>query len=214
MDEFVKLLSSNATVTNTILIVLVFAVLSLLSMFLVAFFQGREISFWPPKIGPKPRKTNVKNQIAKTSSLDPSAEKGTYISSSIDRDLKGETAIDDIKNVKETIHVTHFSGRIPNDEYINAMVEKIEKDGVDTIRIVPDDACQRIRDWIAKFKNLNHYTQKEAKTKSGFDMLILDRQKVRLYFPTTTDAVEFKRTLTFDDKEVADCFLKVFERLA
>jgi hypothetical protein len=54
MVEFFKWLSSTPTATTMMIIVVSVLSLSVIIVFLSAFFQGREISFWPPKIGIKP----------------------------------------------------------------------------------------------------------------------------------------------------------------
>lgn len=56
MNEFIKLLSDNPIVTIPIIFLVCFFIFT----YLYAFFQGREISFWPPKIGPL---TTPKKQI-------------------------------------------------------------------------------------------------------------------------------------------------------
>ena len=49
MDTIFELLNSSPIVAIFVLIIFLIIVL----IYLIAFFQGREISFWPPKIGPK-----------------------------------------------------------------------------------------------------------------------------------------------------------------
>ncbi len=70
MPELFKWLSSNPTATLVVIslfgILVVFAVL----IYLVAFFQGREISFWPPKIGEKPEKSKTKKINSKGKKTD------------------------------------------------------------------------------------------------------------------------------------------------
>jgi hypothetical protein len=65
MKEFFAWLSSNPSATTLLTIVLVVIAASVVLIYLVAFFQGREISLWPPKIGPKPatsaKKVNPEN---------------------------------------------------------------------------------------------------------------------------------------------------------
>ncbi len=213
MSELFKWLSANPTAANVFLYLAATVISSFLILFLAAFFQGREISLWPPKIGPKPVKPPQK---ISDPAADPAAAKegiggGTYITSSIDRDLKGETAIDDIRNAQETIHVTHFTGHIPDEEYVETMLEVIKRKSIDTVRAIPADLQNR--EWLEKFEALSSCTERRVKTNLGFDILIIDRQKVRLYFPVTKDALEFKRVMVFDDKEVADCFMVVFDRI-
>lgn len=57
MDEFFKWLSSNPVATNILLITFGLLVASIISIYVIAFFQGREISFWPPKIGARPTRS-------------------------------------------------------------------------------------------------------------------------------------------------------------
>lgn len=54
MDTFLELLSSNHLLTTTLVLSFGIIVTALVIMYLFAFFQGRSISFWPPKIGEKP----------------------------------------------------------------------------------------------------------------------------------------------------------------
>jgi hypothetical protein len=54
MDAFFSWLSSNPVVANVLIVALGAVVLSVVLIYLVAFFQGREVSFWPPKLGKKP----------------------------------------------------------------------------------------------------------------------------------------------------------------
>ncbi len=64
MDTFFIWLSTNPTAT--VFVGVLVATLALL--FLFAFFQGREIAFWPPKIGPRPL-TSDKNDNQLKSNL-------------------------------------------------------------------------------------------------------------------------------------------------
>lgn len=54
MDEILKFLSANSTAMNVFLILVSLFVVTIILMYVIAFFQGREITFWPPKIGEKP----------------------------------------------------------------------------------------------------------------------------------------------------------------
>lgn len=53
MNDFFTWLFSNSPISNGILILLGLCLIIIFSIYLVAFIQGREISFWPPKIGGK-----------------------------------------------------------------------------------------------------------------------------------------------------------------
>jgi eukaryotic-like serine/threonine-protein kinase len=52
MSQFLQWLAGNPVVTGALVVSLGVVVL----MYVVAFLQGREISFWPPKIGARPEK--------------------------------------------------------------------------------------------------------------------------------------------------------------
>lgn len=54
MDEIVSTLLGNATATAILFAVGITITIVSAILFVVAFFQGREVSFWPPKIGPRP----------------------------------------------------------------------------------------------------------------------------------------------------------------
>jgi len=56
MDEFFKWLSANSIAGMVVVIAFGLLVIAATVMYVVAFFQGREVTFWPPKIGPKPEK--------------------------------------------------------------------------------------------------------------------------------------------------------------
>jgi hypothetical protein len=54
MEELFKWLSVNSIASIVLLILFAGSIVSLLVTYLIAFFQGREISFYPPKLGPRP----------------------------------------------------------------------------------------------------------------------------------------------------------------
>ena len=55
MAEFFKWLS-NSPMTTVVFIVFIGALfISVTVLYIIAFFQGRAIFFWPPKIGQKPK---------------------------------------------------------------------------------------------------------------------------------------------------------------
>src|SRR6185436_17239792 len=54
MNEFIKWLSANQLTSIVLIIFVLLLATSLAVLYIVAFFQGRKVYFWPPKIGPKP----------------------------------------------------------------------------------------------------------------------------------------------------------------
>ncbi|MEI6499379.1 MAG: serine/threonine-protein kinase [bacterium] len=57
MAEFFIWLSSNPFATSALIVSFGVVVTAITMIYLVAFLQGRSISFWPPRIGEKPNKT-------------------------------------------------------------------------------------------------------------------------------------------------------------
>jgi CheY-like chemotaxis protein len=57
MDKFLSFLSQFPLALNILFFLLISLVLLIILFYLIAFIQGREISFWPPKIGKKVEKT-------------------------------------------------------------------------------------------------------------------------------------------------------------
>lgn len=68
MDEFLKLLAQYPLVLITTGILLGIIVLSVIIIFIMAFFQGREISFWPPKIGSRLSKQDKTQEVSEIKS--------------------------------------------------------------------------------------------------------------------------------------------------
>jgi serine/threonine-protein kinase len=62
MTDFFKWLSSNPIATNAFTIAVSVIVISIVLIYVVAFFQGRSISFWPPNIGERPGKLKEQNE--------------------------------------------------------------------------------------------------------------------------------------------------------
>jgi len=60
MNSFLQWLSTNTIATTILILAIGVLVPSIAALFIVAFIQGREISFWPPKIGKKPDTGNSK----------------------------------------------------------------------------------------------------------------------------------------------------------
>jgi nucleoside phosphorylase len=63
MDTLFQFLSSNPTVTVTLLVVLGGLILAIILIYIIAFAQGRPISFWPPKIGERPTNQKIPKVI-------------------------------------------------------------------------------------------------------------------------------------------------------
>jgi Na+-transporting methylmalonyl-CoA/oxaloacetate decarboxylase gamma subunit len=54
MNTFFDWLSNNSLATTAFIIIFALLFLLVIIVYLVSFFQGRSLSFWPPKIGERP----------------------------------------------------------------------------------------------------------------------------------------------------------------
>ena len=73
MDALLKWLSENPLVTNTLLFALSGLAIVIAILYVVAFFQGRDVSFWPPHIGHKPK--NSKSTLQRDDQAKPGVSK-------------------------------------------------------------------------------------------------------------------------------------------
>ncbi len=62
MNAFFIWLSANPLATNAFILTFSILIISISSIYLVAFFQGRAIYFWPPKIGERPSRSDVEEE--------------------------------------------------------------------------------------------------------------------------------------------------------
>jgi len=58
MTDFFQWLAGGSISSLIFIIVLGLVITGIILIYVVAFFQGREVSFWPPKISEKPKKEN------------------------------------------------------------------------------------------------------------------------------------------------------------
>ena len=65
MPDVMKALIENDYILFTMISLVFITVIAVVIMFLVAFYQGRSIGFWPPKIGEKRKETVVKSSDKK-----------------------------------------------------------------------------------------------------------------------------------------------------
>jgi serine/threonine protein kinase len=69
MTDFFQWLSNNPTATNVVIIAFGIVIISMTTIYIIAFFQGRSISFYPPSIGEKPNKAKNENTKENNSSI-------------------------------------------------------------------------------------------------------------------------------------------------
>src|SRR5438132_1646547 len=61
MQDFFQWLSGSSVATGVLVASFGAIVLAVIALYLAAFWQGRSVSFWPPKIGPKPSPSSANN---------------------------------------------------------------------------------------------------------------------------------------------------------
>ena len=78
MTDFFNWLSSNPIATTTVIVSFGVVITAVTIIYVIAFFQGRSISFWPPHIGEKPSKTrHEKSETAREKTHPPILQQGT-----------------------------------------------------------------------------------------------------------------------------------------
>lgn len=77
MDELIKALFANPTAGLVAGGLVAVGLLTLIGLHVIAFAQGREISLWPPEIGPRPKRDEPQDtMIANRPALSVSATAG------------------------------------------------------------------------------------------------------------------------------------------
>lgn len=72
MSEIMRIISSNQTLLIVFAFSFLILILSIVVIFVVAFFQNRDISFYPPRIGKKPSNNENKNKNIQKTTTDTS----------------------------------------------------------------------------------------------------------------------------------------------
>lgn len=97
MSEFFKWLSGNTVAATTLIVSFGVLITATISIYVIAFFQGREISFWPPRIGERPQKLKSKrpesitNKDVPTTKTSPIVGKGTVLTTASGSELTIES---------------------------------------------------------------------------------------------------------------------------
>ena len=106
MNELFHWPSTNPVATTAVIVLFCVVVVSLVVIYLIAFLQGREVSFWPPKIGTKSDEASKILPIAqpakgKTESLD-----GIWLS------LFEYGKMGNMNWINEEVHITYNNGLV------------------------------------------------------------------------------------------------------
>lgn len=79
MDEFLKLIAGNPQLAMISIVSLGIALASVSLIYLIAFLQGREVSFWPPKIGARPERGQSAFDSARDAQPNPIIQRGSLL---------------------------------------------------------------------------------------------------------------------------------------
>ena len=171
MNELIKLLSSTPSATSAIVILVSVIILSLIMMVLIAFFQGREIIFWPPKIGQHPIIIKNNSQVLQNEKNNLNNSNALGIAK-IKEGKTEEDFLEIIDKAKKELWLMHLSGydsvRIRFDDIMN-WCKKPETHSLKVMFINPENSellkslarnesdietySVMIRHMIKKFKN-------------------------------------------------------------
>jgi len=130
----------------------------------------------------------------------------------IKRDINFRHVIDDVKEAKEKIYATHFSQIIPTEDYSKVFEEILNTEKVSVTRIIPSDI--KNDDWLNGCRKHESYTEIKINQNLHFDILIIDKTKVRLFFPSTKDTTHYSKVVYFDNEDIALIFSTYFDRLS
>lgn len=142
MTDFFNWLSSNPLATNTIIISFAGLILALVFIYVVAFFQGRDISFWPPKIGQQPdwaKRLKGQNQATRADEK----KQATYLKSRTEFQPLGEQ----FATASEIVLVAVSGNSLFGPHY--ALLERKLKEGCKLRVVLLDPEGKAVKMWDA-----------------------------------------------------------------
>lgn len=132
MDKFFEWLTDNSVATDAFVVSFGLLFVTVLVIYIIAFAQGREISFWPPKLGTKPvalpRNLEIDAKEGfhshRRSQAAPSFEKGAVLETASGASIKLESNVyggasatlfrASYNNEKKVIVKVYWRGLVPN----------------------------------------------------------------------------------------------------
>lgn len=129
-------------------------------------------------------------------------------------DKGGESCLADIKAAKESILLTHFSAEIPDSLYLTEIQGKIDC-GLHVSRILTSKAKQENPEykWLKTIQRNSSYVQYISPYDLPFNMIIIDRKIVWLFFPTEPNACYFNKAISFRSDVFASHLKVIFDKI-
>jgi hypothetical protein len=123
------------------------------------------------------------------------------------RDKGGASCLTDIKEAEESILLTHFSRETPDPTYLKEIQSKID-DQVYVARIVTSRSISDPSDydWLNEIIRGKCYVQYVSQYDLPFNLIIIDKKIVWMFFPTESDACHFNKAISFKSELLASCF--------
>lgn len=130
------------------------------------------------------------------------------------RDKGGASCLADIKEAQESILLTHFSAEIPDPVYLNEIQNKIDS-RLHVSRVLTSKADPVLTEftWLNTIKRRNSYVQYISPYDLPFNMIIIDRKIVWMFFPTEPNACYFNKAISFRSEVFASYLKVVFDRM-
>jgi hypothetical protein len=130
----------------------------------------------------------------------------------VDLDKGGSSLSEQIRNARRCIKTTHFTKEPPSEGYIGTLIDKLNEE-VHICRLVflaPDRKDEY--NWLNRFRNLTFYNEYSSHICLPFNIVIIDDQKVWLFFPVTKEGF-YRQAVWFDDPDLGKLFAAAFDTL-
>lgn len=130
------------------------------------------------------------------------------------QDIGGASCLTDIQNAQESILLTHFSAELPDPTYLNEIQRKIG-DRLHVLRIITSRADPELAEysWLKTIRRGNSYVQYVSPYDLPFNLIIIDRKIVWMFFPTEPNACYFNKAISFRSEVFAAYLKVVFDRV-
>jgi hypothetical protein len=130
------------------------------------------------------------------------------------RDKGGESCLADIRAAQESILLTHFSAEVPDPIYLQEIQKKIDSK-LHVLRILTSNANPEISEyeWLKTIIRNSSYVQYLSPYDLPFNMIIIDRRIVWLFFPTEPNACYFNKAISFRSDVFASHLKVVFDKM-
>ncbi len=139
MNDFFQWLSNGSISSTVFMILFGVLVVGFLLIYVIAFFQGREVTFWPPKIGEKPDKLLQQVSDDVKTLMDKASQNPSHLRYHRDRSDFNEIGIEILNGTVayDTVYIVLRSGTFIGD-FAKALAKFRSHTGTKLIVIVPN----------------------------------------------------------------------------